>query len=451
MPRILVVEDKASLRELMRRVLAGEGFEVTASEDAEKAAGLLGEGAFDVLVTDLKLPGADGHWLLGEAKRLDPRMEVVVLTAFGSIESSVRAVKAGAFDYLTKPVENDHLTAVVRMALSQRERNLGGGDGRSPVLLGESPAFREALALAEKAAQSDATILLLGESGTGKELFARFIHRRSKRSSKPFVSLNCGALAPALFESELFGHERGAFTGAVERKIGRFEAAGAGTLFLDEVSEIPLDSQVKLLRVLQEREFERVGGLQPLRTEARVLAATNRSLAEAVKQGRFREDLFYRLNVIPLTVPTLRERPGDIDVLAKAFLEKASRESGKAVTLSPGAWDALRAHAWPGNVRELEHCIQRAVILGSEEVLATEDLALPVGDGSGEQPGAVSATLKETASSAQAEAERRAIAEALKETRGNKSEAARRLRVGYKTLLTKIKDLGIDLPASGDN
>jgi DNA-binding NtrC family response regulator len=230
MNRVLVVEDKASLRELLRRVLSAEGWEVVEVPDAESAAEALGRGMFDVVVTDLRLPGRDGHWVLEEAKRQDPRTEVVVLTAYGSIESSVRAVKAGAFDYLTKPVENDHLVAVVEDALAHRQASVGGTGGQTPELLGASPAFREALGAAEKIAQSDATVLLQGESGTGKELFARFIHRRSKRAEKVFVSLNCGALAPTLFESELFGHERGAFTGAVERKMGRFEMAADGTL-----------------------------------------------------------------------------------------------------------------------------------------------------------------------------------------------------------------------------
>jgi two-component system, NtrC family, response regulator HydG len=311
--------------------------------------------------------------------------------------------------------------------------------------LGASRAFRAALDTAAKAAQSEATILLLGESGTGKELFARYIHRSSKRSGKPFVSLNCGVLAPTLFESELFGHEKGSFTGASERKTGRFEAAGDGTLFLDEVSEIPLPSQVKLLRVLQEREFERVGGVKSIKAEARVLAATNRPLLDAVKQGAFREDLYYRLNVIAVTVPPLREREGDVALLARWFLERFNKEAGKKVQLTDGAWQALARHPWPGNVRELEHCLQRAVILSPGETLDIDDLALPpvASPATGSTNAPSTASLKTISQMAQNEVEKKAIQDMLREVRGNKSEASRRLGVSYKTLLNKIKELGM--------
>jgi DNA-binding NtrC family response regulator len=443
MTRILVVEDKTSLRELMRRVLTSEGFETVAVADAEEAARQLQENLFEVVVTDLRLPGQDGHWVLNEAKRRDPRTEVVVLTAYGSIESSVRAIKAGAYDYLTKPVENDLLVQTVRQALEHRKKGMGGREGRESELLGGSPAFKEALVLAEKAAPSDATILLQGESGTGKELFARFIHQRSKRAGKTFISLNCGALASTLFESELFGHERGAFTGAVDRKPGRFELAGDGTLFLDEVSEIPVESQVKLLRVLQEKEYERVGGTRSLKAEARVLAATNRPLEEAIRSGRFREDLFYRLNVIPLVLPPLRDRVGDVELLGRAFLKRFADETGKSVDLKEAAWETLRRYSWPGNVRELEHCLHRAVLLTSKTSLDAEDFCLSdprevVEDSLG------GTSLKEASQMAQAQTEKRIIAEVLRETGGNKSEAARRLKVSYKTLLTKIKDWDLE-------
>jgi DNA-binding NtrC family response regulator len=447
MTRLLVVEDKTSLRELLRRVLTSEGFDVAVVPDAEEAAKQLQESLFEVVITDLRLPGQDGHWVLNEAKRRDPRTEVIVLTAYGSIESSVRAIKDGAFDYLTKPVENDLLVQTVRQALEHRKKGMGGREGRESELLGGSPAFKEALVLAEKAAPSDATILLQGESGTGKELFARFIHQRSKRSEKPFVSLNCGALASTLFESELFGHERGAFTGAVERKPGRFELAGDGTLFLDEVSEIPLESQVKLLRVLQEKEYERVGGTRSLKAEARVLAATNRPLEEAVRQGRFREDLFYRLNVIPLTLPPLRARAGDVELLGRVFLKRFTAEAGKTVDLKESAWEALGRYSWPGNVRELEHCLHRAVILASKTSLDAEDFCLSDPKEEVEDASAGS-SLKEASQMAQAQTEKKIISEVLRETGGNKSEAARRLKVSYKTLLTKIKEWGLESDGS---
>jgi len=436
---ILVVEDKDSLRELMRKVLAAAGFDVTPAASAEEAALRLKEKPFRLVLTDLRLPGADGHWVLQEAKRLDPQVEVIVLTAYGSIESSVRAVKSGAFDYLTKPVENDHLVEVVRLALSRRGEAGPAPGETGPELVGQSPAFRRALETAQVAAQSDATILLQGESGTGKELFAKFIHRHSKRAAKPFVSLNCGALAPTLFESELFGHEKGSFTGAVERKVGRFEAAAGGTLFLDEVSEIPVESQVKLLRVLQEKEYNRVGGIQTLKSDVRVLAATNRPLLEAIKRGRFREDLYYRLNVIPVTVPPLRDRPGDLESLVKVFLDKFNRQSGKEVSLEESAWAVLKGHAWPGNVRELEHCLQRAVILSRGPLLRGEDLLEPATP-SADPKGATLGGLKAVSQLAQTEAEKRKISEVLLEAKGNKSEAARRLGVSYKTLLHKMKD-----------
>jgi two-component system response regulator HydG len=447
MTKILIVEDKESLRDLLKRLLSEEGWDVTTASDGDEAVEKVRREFFHLVLTDMKLPHLSGMDVLKAARQADSRTEVVVMTAFGSIESSVAAVKEGAYDYLTKPVDNDHLLHILRKALENQALKMENmalkvARGEPPLqVAGESRAFREALRVAEKAAESDATVLLTGESGSGKEVFARLIHQRSRRASKPFLSLNCGALAPTLFESELFGHEKGAFTGAVERKIGRAEAAEGGTLFLDEITEIPLELQVKLLRFLQELEYERVGSTRVMRADVRVVAATNRDAVALVKQGRFREDLYYRLNVVTLRVPPLRERPEDVPILADLFLARHARKAGRRLAFAPGAYRALATYPWPGNVRELEHSIQRAVVLASGEILDAKSLMIPeTPPVSSPDPGA---SLRKVAGEAQRQAEKRAIQEALEESRGNKSVVARRLKVSYKTLLTKIKQFGL--------
>lgn len=444
--KVLVVEDKESLRGLVLRLLAEEGYEVQGAASAEEAAGILAAQFFHVVLTDMRLPGADGLEVLRAAQEADPHCEVVVMTAYGSIESSVKAVKAGAFDYLTKPVENDLLLHTLGRAVEARRLRLENlalrsREGEPDLVVGESPAFRRALETAEKCAAADATVLLLGETGTGKECFARWIHRKSRRADRAFLAVNCAALSPALFESELFGHEKGAFTGADQRRIGRFEAADGGTLFLDEIAEIPPSSQAKLLRVLQDRTFERVGGSRTLRCDVRVVAATNRDLAREVQEGRFREDLYYRLNVVPIRLPSLRERPEDIPALAHHFLARHARVLGKPLALSKAALEVLPRRPWPGNVRELEHALYRAALLARGEVLGPDAFGESVGGESAQAPG--SGGLKAVSHRALEEAERESIRGALRESGGNKSQAARKLRVSYKTLLHKIKKLGL--------
>ncbi len=447
MTRILIVEDKESLRDLLKRLLAEAGYEITTASDGDEAVEKVRREFFHLVLTDMKLPHLSGMDVLKAARQSDSRTEVIVLTAFGSIESSVAAIKEGAYDYLTKPVDNDRLLhilgkAVENQALKMENMALRSARNEEPLqVVGESRSFREALRVAEKAAESDATVLLTGESGTGKEVFARFIHQRSRRAAKPFLSINCGALAPSLFESELFGHEKGSFTGALERKIGRIEAAEGGTLFLDEITEIPVEIQVKFLRFLQEREYERVGSARILKADVRVVAATNRDAAALVKAGSFREDLYYRLNVVPLRVPPLRERQEDIPLLASLFLSRHARKEGKRLSFTPAALNALAAYPWPGNVRELEHGIQRAVVLASGDQIDAPAFNLP--EAAIMTVPLAGASLRKVGGDAQKQAERRCIREALEESKGNKSVVARKLKVSYKTLLTKIKQLGL--------
>ncbi len=372
--RVLIVDDEANARTALSEILREEGFVSETAADGFKALGKLEEFHPDVILTDLKMPGLDGLGLMEKAKELSPDAVVLVMTAYGTIHSAVDAVKRGAENYLTKPLDDtDALVALVAKGVEKsrllqetrklrerlRERNVFGH------IVGEHAAMKHLLELVEQVAPSRASVLVMGESGTGKELIAEAIHRHSPRAGKPFVRLNCAALAETLLESELFGHERGAFTGALGRREGRFRQADGGTLLLDEVSEIPLSLQVKLLRFLQTREFERVGGNETLKVDVRVIAATNRDLEEQIRAGRFREDLYYRLNVVTLAIPPLRERASDVASLATFFLRKYAQENGKRIEgFDEHALEALMRYRWPGNVRELENAIERAVVLG---------------------------------------------------------------------------------------
>jgi DNA-binding NtrC family response regulator len=453
---ILLVEDKDSLRQMLRHALEAQGHQVVEAKDQPEAVQRLKECTPAVVLSDLRLPDGDGFGVLRAVKDIDPELPVIVMTAFGGIQDAVKAMKDGAMDFLAKPVEPDHLLLLVERALAQRrliseyallKEELAARRG-APVIIGEAPVMKQVSAAIQRAATTDATVLIEGESGTGKELFARAVHALSARSNGPFVAINCAAIPDTLLEAELFGFERGAFTGATQRKPGKFELAHRGTLFLDEIGELPMTVQGKILRALQEKTFDRLGGTASTRVDVRIVAATNRQLKQAVAGRRFREDLYFRLSVFPITVPPLRERQDDIPILARHFIEKGCRDLGKkTLALAPAALEGLRSYAWPGNVRELQNCIERAVILADGETIFPKHLNLLAEQLSRPEPPAMefdlTGSLAEIVNRAVAEVERRAIRQALEETSGDGPRAADRLQVGYKLLTTKMKQLGL--------
>ena len=389
---ILLVEDKAALRAVVRQTLEAEGFSVEEASDGQKAIDRLRREPFALVLTDLKLPKASGHEVLQAAVGADPSTPVILMTAYGTIRDAVEAMREGAWDYLEKPVDHDHLIALVRKAFEHQTvvrenralkerfaRDLGGPD-----ILGESAPLRQSLEQVHRVASTDATVLLLGESGTGKELFARAVHHQSPRRERPFLALNCAAIPENLLESELFGYEKGAFTGATQSKRGKLEIADRGTLFLDEIGDLPPALQGKLLRVLEQRQFERVGGNETRTVDIRLVAATNKDLRALAGTPAFRQDLYFRLSVFPITIPPLRDRGEDVALLARSFAVRFAAEQKwrGPVTIEADALAALRGHAWPGNVRELENAIERALILGDGGVIRAEHLALPGAAGS---------------------------------------------------------------------
>lgn len=452
MPDILLVEDKDSLRRVLRLTLENAGYSVTEAADARAALHEIARSPHRLVLTDLRMPNGSGLDVLRAARAADGDVPVIVMTAFGSIDEAVQAMKDGAHDFLQKPVDSNHLLLLVERALEQarlRTENILLREEWSrhygfPRIIGESEAIKRTVAEIQRVAQTEATVLLLGESGTGKELFARAVHHLSNRRDKPFVAINCAAIPETLIENELFGHERGAFTGAGDRRLGKFELASGGTVFLDEIGELALPVQGKLLRAIEEKMIDRIGGRAPVSVDVRVVAATNKNLDSAVEQGEFRRDLFFRLAVFPVNIPPLRERGDDLSLLASSFAAQLGKElRGREATLGPAAIKALRSHDWPGNVRELENAIERACILSDSVELEPKDLGLPVS--SLAEPDALqsldlSGTLSEVAHRAVSLVERRKIEEALKANDGNKGQAAEALGVSYKTLLTKIKD-----------
>jgi DNA-binding NtrC family response regulator len=386
--RILLVEDKDSLRRMIRRTLEAAKYTVDEATDGEEAVRKLGRARYHLVLTDLKLPKRDGFAVLKAAKEAFPQLPVIMMTAFGTIDLAVRAMKEGAYHFIAKPFDSDHLLLEIERAIAQFQlvvENLVLKEGLAdklgaPTIVGNSKKIQEVSALIEKVAGSGATVLLLGESGTGKELFARGLHHTSPRRSRSFVAINCPAIPDSLLESELFGHERGAFTGAVAAKPGKFELADGGTLFLDEVSELSPSVQAKLLRVLQERTFERIGGTRTIEVDVRIVAASNADLAKAVRDRRFREDLYFRLNVFPVSIPPLRERLEDIPALVEHFIAKYAARARRHVRgVSKEALQALMRYRWPGNVRELENFVERAVILAAGDLLRPADFPLGVG------------------------------------------------------------------------
>ncbi len=442
--RILVVDDEVNARTALAELLRDEGFEVETAADAFKALGKYDVFSPHVVLTDLKMPGMDGIELVKKIHAMEDPAAVVVMTAFGAVQTAVEAMRAGAVEYLTKPLNFEELLVVVDRVLETqalkaeaRRLRLRLRDKLAPRnIVGSSPLMHRVFEIVDQVAPSKSTVLITGESGTGKELIASAIHQRSNRASGPFVKLHCAALAETLLESELFGHERGAFTGAVARRDGRFQLADGGTLFLDEIGEISQALQVKLLRFLQEHEFERVGSGQTIRVDVRVIAATNRNLGEEVARGRFREDLFYRLNVVAVELPPLRERRSDIPSLAKFFIDRYAKDNGRAIEgLSSEAIDLLVSYDWPGNVRELENAIERAVVMAPGPLIEPRHLPAsvrPSHRSDGGAPPIPGSTL--------AEIERYAILETLRATGGSTSKAAETLGISVRTVQYRLHE-----------
>ena len=447
---LLVADDDPGLRESLERTLTREGYRVVLASDGRAALERVQAGGVDLIVTDLKMPGLTGLELLRAAKAIMPDVDVILLTAFGTVEEAVKAMKDGAYDFLTKPFRREQLIKLIDKALERRdliEQNRALKKQLEDLrakgqMIGASPSWRRMLTLVEQTADSSATILIQGESGTGKELVARTIHERSARRNGPFVAVNCAALPETLLESELFGYERGAFTGAAGRKEGRFELAHGGTLFLDEVGDLSLVTQPKILRVLQQGEFERLGGTRTLQVDVRIVAATNQDVAAMVKEKRFREDLYYRLNVITIRVPPLREHPEDIRVLAQHYLRVYGAKNGRKLEGFTGeAIDRLEAYAWPGNVRELENLIERSVLLARKDRIDAEDLPEEV---MGVKRPPRDAIL-ELIGTPLADIEQRLLVETLRITGGNKTQAAKLLGIDVRTVARKLERRGDDL------
>jgi DNA-binding NtrC family response regulator len=445
---------------MLRHALERQEHAVLEARDQPEAVRLLHQAQPAVVLSDLRLPEGDGFGVLRAAKEIDADIPVIVMTAYGSIEDAVRAMKEGAMDFLAKPVDPDHLLLLVARALEQRrivtenlllKEELAVRRG-APQIVGEDLSLRKVFTALQRAAATDATVLLEGESGTGKELFARSLHALSPRAEAPFVAINCAAIPENLLETELFGYEKGAFTGAVARKPGKFEMAHRGTLFLDEIGDLPFSLQAKILRALEEKRFERVGGTSSVQVDVRLVAATNKGLKAAVAAKRFREDLYFRLSVFPITVPPLRERRGDIPVLARYFVDRFCRDlKKKPLVIAPEAMEQLQSYRWPGNVRELQNCIERAVILAEGDSVFPRHLnlsfAAPLESETPPSPWEqvdMSGTLAETTRRVTREAEKFKIQAVLQEAQGNKGRAAELLQISYKMLIAKLKEHSIE-------
>jgi DNA-binding NtrC family response regulator len=445
---------------MLRHALERQDHVVLEARDQPEAVRFLQQAQPALVLSDLRLPEGDGFGVLRAAKETDADIPVIVMTAYGSIEDAVRAMKEGAMDFLAKPVDPDHLLLLVARGLEQRRivtenlllrEELAVRRG-APQIVGEDPSLRKLFASLERAASTDATVLLEGESGTGKELFARSLHALSPRTDAPFVAINCAAIPENLLETELFGYEKGAFTGAAARKPGKFEMAHRGTLFLDEIGDLPFPLQAKILRALEEKRFERVGGTSAVQVDVRLVAATNKGLKAAVAARRFREDLYFRLSVFPITVPPLRERAGDIPVLARFFVDRFCRDmKKKPLVISPEALEQLKSYRWPGNVRELQNCIERAVILAEGDAIQARHLnlsfAAPLENETPPSPWEqidTSGTLTEVTRRVTREAEKFKIEAVMREAAGSKPRAAELLQIGFKQLLAKLREYGID-------
>jgi len=440
--QILVVDDEHNIREGIAAALSADGRVIhTARNGAEALRVMKNSGPCDLVIADLKMPGSiNGLELVRRIRGLNAHTDIIIITAYGTVETAVEAMKLGAFDYLSKPLDLKHLRTVVRNALEKQKllrENiiLKKRLAQEQQIIARSPQMKKVMEIAEQVAASDVTVFITGESGTGKEVLARAIHNMSARRDKPFVGANCSALPESLFESEMFGHEKGAFTGAVRRHVGRFELAEGGTLFLDEVTDMPLQYQVDLLRVLQESEMRRVGGEEIIKIDVRIISATNRDLRAAVADGAFRQDLYYRLNVVPIDLPPLRERGGDIPLLIEGFLRECNVLHGKDIALSQKTQDLLMRHSWPGNVRELRNLIERLIVTADSRVIEPaalpDEIRFPAREQQFDLESAVSV------------AERKAILAALEQVSGNRQRAAEFLGVSVRTLHYKLKKLGM--------
>jgi len=443
--RILLIDDEVNARSALKTLLGDEGYEIREAKDGEEALAQLPDFAPAVVLCDVRMPRMDGLAFLKKAKEQGSDAVFLMMTAFANVESAVEAMRAGAENYLVKPLALEALLVFLEKALEKRRLELDAKSLRERVheryrlsgMVGDAPELQAVFEVVRKAAPTKATVLILGESGTGKELIAQALHEESPRRDKPFIRVNCAALTETLLESELFGHERGSFTGAIGRKEGRFELADGGTIFLDEIGEIPLSTQVKLLRVLQQREFERVGGTETLKVDVRVIAATNRDLAAEVKAGHFRDELFYRLNVVTVIMPPLRRRKGDIPALVSHFVEKYAKIYNKAVrTLGPGTLNALVAHDWPGNVRELENAVERAIVLCANAELTLDDLPPSLRNAQAHAPApsmvAPGASLRDM--------ERDAILRTLAMVNGSTTRAAELLGISVRKVQYRLKE-----------
>ena len=454
MKRLLIVEDKESLAHMLREAVEADGFEPDVASSGSEAIRWLAEGRrYAAVLTDLRLPGADGIAVLRQAKENDPDCPVIVMTAFGTIENAVEAMKLGAFDFIQKPIDVDHLGLLLRRCREDREMRHENLLLREefqkryglPAIVGESPRIVEVSHAIQRVAPTDATVLLLGESGTGKELFARAIHQLSPRRDRAFVAINCAAIPVTLIDNELFGHEKGSFTGASGRQLGKFELADNGTIFLDEIGELDLSVQAKILRVLQERRFERIGGTAPIDVDVRIICATNRELEENVRRGAFREDLYFRINVFPVTVPPLRARREDVDALVDFFLQRFARELARpGLRISDACRAVLRAYDWPGNIRELQNCIERAAILCDGNVIEARDLQLgKVSTDELRDALDLTGTLEESTARTTRLVERIKISDALQRF-PTRNEAADALGISVRALNARMRELEIE-------
>lgn len=452
MPNILVVDDKDSMRSMLVETLNEEGYRVDSAPSGRKALDLVHNKSYDLVLTDLRMPDISGLEVLSEIKDSYKETSVILMTAYGTIEDAVSAMKMGAYDFITKPFDTDHLCVLVNRALENRRmiaenvllrEELFGNDDFSDII-GKNHKMQEVSRLIQKVSSADASVLLLGESGTGKDLFAQAIHKLSHRKDKPYIAINCAAIPRELLENELFGSEKGAFTGAHTRKMGKFEIAHTGTIFLDEIGDMDISLQAKLLRVLQQKNFERLGGTKTVDVDVRVIAATNMDLNQLIKQKKFREDLFYRLSVFPIPIPALRERVDDISELANHFLKKYCLEMKKPIkSFTNRSVEMLEKYHWPGNVRELQNTIERAVILAEGKKITPDHLAIRL-QRTDEIQLREGAGLKEIGNHAQYRAEKAAIVRILRQVRNNKRKAAKILKIDYTTLFDKIKKYDID-------
>ena len=447
MQKVLVVEDETNLRKVLATMLRRTGYEVVVAADGEEGLGAFQKSKIDIVITDLIMPKVGGMEVLKAINATAPEVPVIIITAHGTVDSAVEAIKLGAFDYITKPFDQAELQSVIAKAAKTHtaaERGVkSDGKARSSII-GLSQEIHEIFKIIDKVADTPSTVLITGESGTGKELIATALHDGSSRRGKPFIKINCAAIPKDLIESELFGYERGAFTGAVTSKPGRFELADGGTLFLDEIGEIPVEMQVKLLRALQESEFERVGGIKTTKVDVRLIAATNRQLLQEIEAGKFRKDLYYRLAVVPIILPPLRQRPSDIPMLCDHFIEKYNKRLNKKITgMEPDALASLQAYPWPGNIRELENLVERVLLFADGPTIHWADLPESIRSLSTPSSASAEGGLKDIVRMKAAEWEKNLIGKALEETDGNVTHAAKLLQISRKSLQTKMKEFSL--------